>query len=218
MHRTDSQIKQAVTQELGWDTQVKETDIGVEVKHGVVTLTGTVGSYGERQAAQRAAHRVSGVLDVANDIDVKVPGTPGRTDAEIGRAVRHALEWDVFVPESRILSTISDGWVTLEGDVDLWSQREAAERAIRNLAGVRAVVNKLEIKPPPVFAGDVRRAIEDALERRAVREASRLDLSVKDGRVTITGAVNGWAEKNAVLGAVRGTPGVKSVDDQVRIA
>jgi osmotically-inducible protein OsmY len=215
--RTDSEIKQAVARELKWDTHVTETEIGVEVKQGVVTLTGTVSSYGELQAAQRAAHRVAGVLDVANDITVKIPGAPGRTDAEIGRAVRHALEWDVFVPEARISSTISSGWVTLEGDVDLWSQREAAEKAIRNLAGVCGVVNKLEVKPAAVFAGDVRRAIVEALERRADREASHLDLTVKDGIVSVTGAVSTWAEKKAVLGAARGTPGVRTVEDNVRI-
>jgi osmotically-inducible protein OsmY len=216
MKKTDSEIKQLVSDELKWDTQVKETDIGIEVKEGVVTLTGTVGSYGERQAAQRAAHRVAGVHDVANDIRVKLPGSPGHTDSEIARAVRHALEWDVFVLQNRITSTVSEGWVTLDGEVDVFSQREAAEKAISNLAGVVGVLNKIVVKTG-VFAGDVRSAIEDALERRAVREASRLNIDVEKGRVRLSGSVPTYAEKKTILGAARGTPGVTVVDDMLRI-
>ena len=188
MKKTDSEIQQAVLRELKWDTRVEETDVGVEVDAGVVTLTGTVSSWGKRIAAQEAAHRVVGVLYVANDVHV-VPGGIGRTDTDIARAVRRALEWDVFAPEARIRSTVSDGWVTLEGDVDHWNQREDAERAIRNLAGVRGVAsNKIEIKPPTGIPYDVRKSIEDALERQAEHEAKRIGLEVRDGRVTLSGS------------------------------
>src|SRR5262245_26051214 len=104
--KSDSQIQQEVLQELKWDTRVEETEVGVEVDQGVVTLTGTVSSYAKRLAAQEAAHRVIGVLDVANDIQVKVPGGLTRTDTEIAQAVRRALEWDIWVPDGRIQSTI----------------------------------------------------------------------------------------------------------------
>jgi osmotically-inducible protein OsmY len=218
MKRTDAEIKQLVTQELKWDARVKETDVGVQVKDGIVTLTGTLSSYGERQAAANAVHRVSGVRVVANDLNVKLPGNPERNDTEVASAVRHTLEWNVFLPAQQIITTVSDGWVTLEGRVDLWSQRQGAEDAIRNLTGVAGVINKLEVKPS-VFAGDVRRAIEEALERRAIREASHLQLDVKqDGHVKVTGVVGTWAEKKTVLGAVRGTSGVRVIDDEIRIA
>jgi osmotically-inducible protein OsmY len=217
MKKTDAEIQQAVLRELKWDTRVEETDIGVEVDAGVVTLTGTVSSWAKRVAAQEAAHRVIGVLDVANDIQVKLPGDTRRTDTDIARAVRHALEWDVLVPDTRIRSTVSNGWVTLEGDVDYWSQRDDADKAIRNLAGVRAVSNKIEIKPPRVVPFEVRIAIEEALERQAEREASSIDLNVQDGRVSVSGVVHSWAEKRAVIGAAKGTPGVCNVDDHLRI-
>jgi osmotically-inducible protein OsmY len=217
MKKTDSEIQQAVLQELKWDTRVEETDVGVEVDAGVVTLTGTVSSWGKRTAAQEAAHRVAGVLDVANDIQVKMPGSAGRTDTDIAGAVRHALEWDVFVPETRIRSTVSDGRVTLEGEVDYWNQRDDAEKAVRNLTGVRGVSNKIEIKPPKVIPYDVRKSIQDALERQAEREALRIKLEVQDGRVTLSGIVHSWAEKEAVIGAVKGTHGVRNVDDRLRI-
>jgi osmotically-inducible protein OsmY len=217
MMRTDADIQQAVLRELKWDTRVDETDVGVEVDSGVVTLTGTVDGWGKRLAAQEAAHRVIGVLDVANDIQVKVPGTAGRTDTEIARAVRQALEWDIFVPESRIRSTVSGGQVTLEGEVEFWSQRDDAEKAVRNLLGVRHVANLITIKPPQVLPSDVRKSIRDALERHADREAERIDLSVQDGRVSLSGVVHSWTEREAVVGAARGTPGVRSIDDHLRI-
>jgi osmotically-inducible protein OsmY len=215
--KTDAEVQQDVIRELKWDTRVDETDVGVEVDNGIITLTGTVGSWGKRLAAEEAAHRVRGVLDVANDIVVKVPGTAGRTDTEIAQAVRNALVWDVFVPDTRIQSTVSDGVVTLKGDVDSWIQRDDAERVVRNLAGVRGVRNDIVVKPPKVAASEVRKSIENALDRQAEREAERIRLEVLDGKVTLFGTVHSWTERQAVVGAAKGTPGVRSVDDKLRI-
>jgi osmotically-inducible protein OsmY len=160
IRKDDSEIKQAVQEEFKWDTRIKETDVGVEVNNGVVTLTGTVSSYAERMAAQEAAHFVAGVHDVANDIMVKAPGSPGRTDTEIAQAVRHALEWDVGVPHERIRSTVSDGVVNLEGNVNFLREREDAERAVRYLDGVCGVRNHIVISPSTVGPDKVRAMIE----------------------------------------------------------
>ena len=164
-----------------------------------------------------AAHRVRGVLDVANDIAVRLPGTGARTDTDIAHAVRSALEWDVFVPDSRIRSTVSNGVVTLEGEVDTWGQRDDAEAVLRNLAGVRGVVNVVVVKAPAVEAAKVRQAIEGALERQAEREARRVSFEIQDGEVKVYGTVRSWAERKAVIGAAKGTPGVRIVDDRLRI-
>ena len=188
MTKADAQIHHDVLEELKWDSRVDETEVGVQVASGVVTLTGSVTSWAKRVAAQEAAHRVIGVHDVANDIKVKTPGGLTRTDTEIAQAVRRALEWDVFVPEDKITSTVTDGWVTLDGAVDTWSQRNDAERAVRNLTGVKLVLNKITVKPTKPVPEDVRRAIEQALERRAEREARRIRVDVKDGVVTLMGA------------------------------
>src|SRR6266508_3137348 len=144
--KTDTQLHHDVLEELKWDSRVDEKEVGVQVAAGVVTLSGTVTSWAKRVAAQEAAHRVIGVHDVANDIKVKTPGGLTRTDTEIAQAVRRALEWDVFVPEEKITSTVTDGWVTLDGAVDTWSQRNDAERAVRNLTGVKLVLNKITVK------------------------------------------------------------------------
>ena len=216
IRKTDTQIHHDVLEELKWDSRVDETEVGVEIDKGVVTLTGTVSSWAKRMAAQEAARRVIGVLDVANDIKVRVPGGLTRTDTEIAQAVRHALEWDVFVPEEKIGSTVSDGWVTLDGTVERWSQHDDAERAVRNLAGVKGVMNGITVKPTKPVTEDVHKAIEQALERRAEREAKRIRVDVRDGIVTLTGSVHSWAERKSVVAAARFTPGVREVEDQLR--
>jgi osmotically-inducible protein OsmY len=217
IRKTDTQIHRDVLEELRWDSRVDETEVGVEVDNGVVTLTGTVTSWAKRMAAQEAARRVSGVLDVANDIQVKVSGALTRTDTEIAQAVRRTLEWDVFVPDEKIASTVSEGWVTLDGTVERWTEREDAERAVRNLTGVKGVVNRITVTPMKVVGQDVRASIEQALERRAEREAKRIHVDVRDGTVTLTGPVHSWAERNSVVAAARFTPGVVSVEDHLRM-
>jgi len=177
--RTDSEIQRAVVQELQWDTRVSETEVGVEVDAGIVTLSGTVASWAKRVAAERAAHRVAGVRDVANEVRVKMPGHGSPTDTEIAQAVRQALQWDVLVPDTQITSTVSDGQVRLEGRVGYLSQREDAEKAVQNLAGVTGVINSIDVAPPrSLAAADVRSAIAQALRRRAERELERVQLEV----------------------------------------
>jgi osmotically-inducible protein OsmY len=214
--KTDTQIHHDVLEELKWDSRVDETEVGVEVDKGVVTLTGTVTSWAKRMAAEEAARRVIGVLDIANDIKIKVPGGLTRTDTEIAQAVRHALQWDVFVPDEKITSTVADGWVTLDGTVERWNERVDAERALRNLTGVKGVVNRISVTPTKPMTADVRKAIEQALERRAEREAKRIHVDVQDGIATLTGSVHSWAERKSVVAAARFTPGVRDVQDQLR--
>lgn len=214
----DARIQADVMRELAADTRVRATDIGVAVEAGVVTLTGAVDYWARRHAAQQAAHRVQGVRDVANDIEVRVPGSLRRTDAEIARAVRRALEWDARVPDDRIRCTVSDGDVTLEGSVEYWSQREDAEDSVRNLAGVSSVNNALEVDPPGFTEEDVRRAITDALQRRVRRQGEGIEIILEGGRVTLAGVVETWAERAAVTRAVGALPGVRGVTDRLRLA
>jgi len=217
MSKIDSEIQQAVLDELCWDTRVRATDIGVQVDSAVVTLTGAVDSFAQRVAAQQAAHRVRGVLDVANDIEVKGRETSAASDGELAARVRHALEWDVLVPAERIRSTVSDGWVTLEGEVDYWSQRDDAALAVKNLGGIKGVTNQIDVQAPAVFPREVERAIEDALARRAERTAHHVSVGVQHDTVTLRGVVRSVAERDLVLGAVTGTRGVKHIDNQLRV-
>jgi osmotically-inducible protein OsmY len=213
--KTDAQIKNDVTAELKWEPRVNETHIGVQVENGVVTLTGSVTTYAEKASAQEAAHRVHGVHDVANDIEVRTPGTSRKSDAEVASAVRSALEWDALVPDDKIHCTITNGWVTLTGVVDRWSEREDAARAIRNLSGVQGVTNNITIEGPAVSPERIRTDIKDALQRQAEREAEHIDIDVADGIVTVSGKVRTWAEKRAVRGVVGCAPGVRAIEDDL---
>src|SRR5258705_10079398 len=108
--RTDASIRDAVLSELKWDPKINSPDdIAVAVKDGVVTLSGFVHSYWEKDAAEKAAKRVYGVQAIANDIEVKPSLT--RTDPEIARDVIHELESHVSLPVDRIKVTVRSGWV-----------------------------------------------------------------------------------------------------------
>ncbi|MDT5025264.1 MAG: hypothetical protein QOE61_1690, partial [Micromonosporaceae bacterium] len=96
MARTDEDLQRDILEELKWDARVQPNEVGVSVKNGVVALFGWVDSFAKKWAAERAAHRVKGVVAVANDIEVRLPSTAERTDAEIAAAVTRALEWDAF--------------------------------------------------------------------------------------------------------------------------
>jgi osmotically-inducible protein OsmY len=218
MIKSDKEIQKDVMKELDWDPLVDAIEVGVQVEEGLVTLTGNVANYAKKLAAKRAAHRVAGVLDVVNNLTVELPLPHQRTDQELAKAVRNALEWDVLVPDSKIHSTVSKGWVTLEGEVESWADKTAAESAIRYLAGMRGMDNRIEIKPKRrIDSGTIRHSIENALARQAHREAERISLSVNDGIVTLTGTVRSWSEKEAIRKVASYAPGVLGVEDLLTI-
>lgn len=215
-YKSDEELQGEVIFQLGWDSRIKQTEVGVTASKGVITLTGAVDSYAKKLAAQQAAHRVRGVLDVVNDIEVRVPGSAKTSDTDIARALRHALEWNVLVPADKIHSTVANGWVTLKGEVECYRERVDAERAVSVLPGVRGVINNIQVVSQ-VEPERVKFLIEDVLERRADREANRIRVQVKGGEVTLTGAVNSWDEKKAILGSINHAPGVTAVYDHLFI-
>ncbi len=215
--KTDQEIQDQVLEELRWDRRIDAADIGVAVEDGVVSLSGDLSSFAERQAAQEAALRVSGVHDVANDIKVKVPGRLARTDSDLAQAVRTALEWRSFIPSDQIQTSVTNGVVTLYGTLDSWWQVADTESVIGNLEGVRDVVSELVVSTPALDPDTVQFDIEKALERRADRLARRIQVAVEDGTVTLSGTVHSAAEREAVLGAARFTHGVRTVEDHLRV-
>jgi osmotically-inducible protein OsmY len=216
MKRTDSEIREAVLLELAWDARLEGANIAVAVDDGIAYLTGTVGSWGARLAAREAAYHVKGVVDVDSRLDVEV-GDRWRSDVDIAAAARNALDGDVFVPGTRLHTSVADGEVTLRGEVKHCWERDDAEKVIRNIPGVRRVINEVRVEPMPIVPLDIRKSIEAALERRALREARRINLEVHEGHVILTGAVHSWAERQSVVGAAKSTPGVRSVDDRLQI-
>lgn len=217
MRKSDSQLQRDVIDELRWDASVGNVEIGVAAKDGVVTLSGTVDSYARKIAAAHAAERVRGVRIVADEIAVKVPGSMMRTDTEIAHAVATALKWDIRVPEDRIKMRVDNGWLWLEGEVDWQYQRSAAERAVRNLAGISGLTSLISIRPR-VSADDVKKRIELAIERQAELDARQIAVDARDGKVTLRGNVRSWAERRDAERAAWSAPGVTAVEDQITVS
>jgi osmotically-inducible protein OsmY len=214
--KSDSELKRNVENELKWEPSVNEAHIGVAVEDGIVTLTGHVPSYAEKYAAERAAKRVYGVKAVADELDVKLPGSVKRTDEDIARDCLSAFKANYSVPDERLKVVVESGRVKLEGEVDWQYQREAALNAVRYLTGVTGVSNNITIKAR-VSPGDVKDKIKAAFHRNAEIDARRIDVDVLDGRVILHGSVRSWTERNEAQQAAWGAPGVSAVENQIAV-
>lgn len=210
-------LKQQILDELEWEPSVDAAHIGVAVTGNVATLTGSVASYMEKIAAERAVKRIAGVHGVANDIEVRPLITVTRNDTEIASAAVNALQWNIQVPHDGVKVRVAGGWVTLEGTVPFHFQKDAAEGTVRHLIGVRGVTSLVTVTPP-VQPTDVKTRIEAAFRRNAELEAHGIQVAAVNGRVTLTGKVHTWAERDEAERAAWAAPGVTQVQDELRVA
>jgi osmotically-inducible protein OsmY len=212
--RTDEELQRDVLAELKWDAQIQPNEIGVSVKDGVVTLTGWVDSYLKKWSAEEAAHKVTGIKAVANDIEIKL--ATERTDPDIAEAAVHALEWDAGVPSDKVKATVSKGWVTLKGEVEWQYQKQDAEQVVRRLSGVKGVTNLITVKPR-VTPSELKKKIEDALVRNAEIDANKITVEVQGGKAILKGTVRAWAEKEEAARVAWSAPGITSVDNRITL-
>jgi osmotically-inducible protein OsmY len=216
MKKTDTQLQRDVIDELRWDPSIGSTEIGVAAKDGVVTLSGQVDSFAKKFSAIRAAERVGGVRAIAEELVVALPMSIKHSDTELAHAVVSTLKWDVQVPDEMVTARVDEGWVWLEGHVDWQYQSAAAERAVRNLAGVRGVTNVLQIKQR-ASVPDVKQRIESALKRHAEVDAQQIKVEAADGKVILRGRVRSWAERTDAELAAWSAPGVTKVQDELLV-
>jgi osmotically-inducible protein OsmY len=210
-------LRKDVVEELEWDPSVDARTIGVAIEAGVIALTGHVGSYAEKTNAEKIVKRVHGVQGVANDLEVKLATSFERDDVDIARSALNALEWHVSIPRNRVKVTVTKGWVALDGSVDWQYQKQAAEDAVFVLAGVRGVSNNINVTTKPVQVQDVKGKIEAALKRNAEIDSKKIVVQASEGKVTLSGTVRSWVERQDAVNAAWSAPGVMNVVDQIRI-
>ncbi|RXF69894.1 BON domain-containing protein [Hansschlegelia zhihuaiae] len=213
---TDKYLRSLVVEELEFEPSIDAEHIGVAVENGVVTLSGHVGSYAEKVAAEQAVKRVKGVSAIAQEIEVRYPNDKKTADDEIAKRAVQIISWHAQVPES-VKVKVEKGWVTLTGKVDWQYQRQAAESAVRKLTGVVGVSNLIDLADA-AKAIDVKQKIEQALKRNAELDVNAIRVSVAGGKVSLEGKVHTWYERNLAERAAWSAAGVKSVDDKISIA
>jgi len=214
--KTDAQLQEDVIAELQWEPAVDATQIGVEVKDGIVTLAGHVTNYAGKWNAEHAAQRVYGVKALVVEIDVTLAGTTRRTDGDIARSAKDVLQWTTDAPADTVQIKVEKGNITLSGVVDWAYQRRDAADAIRNLVGVKSVINMVTISPK-ASTQVVKADIDSALKRRATRDSNSIKVSVEDGEVTLSGSVHNWSEREVANDSAWGAPGVRNVVDLMTI-
>ncbi len=210
---TNEELRTEVLREIEWRPDIRSQDINVKVLGDSVTLTGFVHTFAEKGSAERAAKSVRGVVSIANDIEVR-PST--RTDPEIARDAEHVLKSHAMLVDMKIMATVEEGFVTLEGMVDWNFQKTSAVDAAKTVRGVRGVINLINVKPT-VTAMWVKRDIEAAMRRSAGLDARNIQVSVRGSAVELTGQVRSFTERDQAEVAAWAAPGIGSVVNRIQI-
>lgn len=214
--KNDSLIKEVVLDELTWQPDIDETQIGVIVEDGVVTLSGIVDSYAKKLAAEKAVKNVKGVKAVADDIEVKYGEEYKKTDKEIAKVVVNTLKLNASVPDDKVKIEVSDGWVYLSGELKWFYQKEAVNKAVENLLGVKKVVNNIIVQQV-AEPTEIKIKITKAFERLADIDANNIKVEVEGHTVRLRGKVHSYVEKDEAKKTAYGAPGVYEVKNDIEV-
>jgi osmotically-inducible protein OsmY len=216
IHKTSTELEDSVKDKLAFEPEINDSKIYVSARGSVITLFGSVSSFYEKNAAERAVRSVVGVKGVANELQVDLAAKYKRTDTDIATAAVEALKWDVAVPEDAIQISVENGQVTLTGNVDWWYQKSSAEKAVRNLIGVKNINNQINIHPG-ITVKDVKMKIMEEFHRNASIDAAKINVEIEGNRVILKGNVRSWLEMQEAIKAVRSIPGVTQIDNDLVI-
>jgi osmotically-inducible protein OsmY len=214
--KTDTELQKDVMSELKYDPSVKVSDIGVLAKNGTVTLNGYATSYSEKWEAVHATKRVAGVKAIADDIEIQLPASYHRTDTDIAAAAINQIEWSTTIPNGTIQATVRDGWITLEGQVEWWYQKNAAGGLVKQMAGVKGLTNSISISPK-VTKKAVETDIKAAFKRSAMLDAEHIRVETSGNNVILHGQVRNYSEYDEAERVAWSEAGVSSVDNRLEV-
>lgn len=199
--------------ELAWHALIDASQLDVSIDADVITVVGLVPSVATKLVVLDTIESVADIHDIVSEIEVSPVGS--RSDDEVAAMVGSSLAWDALVPDQDVSHTVTDGWVTLAGEVSTGRQRAEAERVVSHILGVRGVTNEIEVTGAELTPSDIRDSIRSALQRRAVRAAEHIDVLVDGHKVTLRGSVQSRREKRAVIGTVGHVAGVDVLCDDL---
>ena len=214
--KSDAQLQRDILNELEWEPRVEASRFGVTAHEGVVTLMGHVPVYAEKHLAEEVCKRVHGVRAVANEVEVRPDEVHMRDDEDIATAALHALEWDVQVPADRLQITVTEGWITVDGEVEEPYQRTEVDRVLRHLAGARGITNTIDIVHREVH-GVTREHIEAAFRRSATLDSRSIAVEVDERTVILTGDVHSHCELEEAERIAWTARGVRDVQNCITI-
>lgn len=216
IHKTDDQLKTDIIAELQYEPSVKFTDLGVLVHDGVVTLNGHTDSYMGKREVVRSIKRIAGVKAIADEIELKMPGSVSHTDEDIAIAAAHHLEWSSGIPTGTVTATVRKGWITLDGEVEWQYMKNAAESVVHHLVGVKGVSNMISLNPKSIPT-EVKSSIRSAFERNALIDANRIEVETSGSEVTLRGNVRNYDEREEAERVAWAAPGILSVHNNLMI-
>lgn len=214
--KSNEELQKSVQDAIKWEPLLHAAEIGVTVKDGVVTLSGIVDSYAKKLEAETATKNVDGVKVIVEKITIKYSNLGMKSDTDIAGEIINAFKWNWQVPEELIKVSVENGWVTLAGETEWNYQKEAAQSAIKNLIGVQGVTNNVTIKTAKSDMVE-KQDIEEALLRNWSIDGEEINVKVVDHKVTLSGVVDSWYQKDEAERIAWNAPGVWNVHNDLVI-